>query len=104
MTNDPNRDPDPVKPHWVVDKRLNIANLLAFVGMAVAAVVAFNRLEGDVSLNRENIVDNQEAIIAVESRQNSALFQIERRQNDKFVEIKRFLTRIEDKLDRKADK
>lgn len=94
----------PAKPHWVVDKRLNIANLIAFVMMAVTAVIAFVELRGDVIRNRDNIDDNEAAIGNVENRASSALLSIERRQNGKFIEIKGFLTRIEDKLDRKADK
>lgn len=92
------------KPHWTVDRRINISNLVGVIVVLVGAVIWNIRMEGRVNQNAENIDDNAKEIVAVEDRQQAAILAVEFRQNNKFIEIKNLLQRIEDKLDRKADK
>lgn len=92
------------KPHWSVDKRINIGNLVASGVIIVTAVAWAVRQEAAIEKNAENIEDNAQEILASEERQKSSIRAVEYRQNSKFTEIKNLLQRIEDKLDRKADK
>jgi len=78
---------------WKFDRHINVGHIATTAIVAVSLVVAFVRLESKVELNADNIEDNSIAIIASE-----------RRQSEKFSEIKALLIRIEEKLDRKADK
>jgi len=92
------------KPHWTVDKRLNIGNLVTVIIVLIGAVIWLIRIEGRVNQNGDNIEDNKTEIERSETRQMRTIYGVESRQNSKFIEIKNLLQRIEDKLDRKVDK
>lgn len=92
------------KPHWTVDRRVNIGNLVTTFVFVITAVVWFVRLEGQVESNKDNISNNAREIERSEGRQMTTIYAVESRQNSKFSEIKTLLQRIDDKLDRKADK
>lgn len=78
---------------WKFDRHINVGHIITTAVVAATAIIAYVRLEGRVDLNADNISDNNRAIASSEQRQTQ-----------KFIEIKALLIRIEEKLDRKADK
>lgn len=78
---------------WHLERSVSVGHILTTVTLVVAALIYVLRVEGRVDLVERATHNNQERIARVEQRVNVDI-----------AEIKTLLRRIEDKLDRKADR
>lgn len=78
---------------WHLDRRVSVGHIVTTLMVAVGVVVWMQRLEASALLNAQAV-----------AQQAARIDRLEQRTERRFREIKELLVRIEQKLDRKADR
>ena len=78
---------------WHLDRRVSVGHIVTTLAVAVGVVLWMQRLEAGTMLNAQ-----------AAALQSVRIDRLEDRTESQFREIKESLARIEQKLDRKADK
>jgi len=78
---------------WHLDRRVSVGHIVTTLAVAVGVMVWMQRLEASVMLNAQAAALHSVRVVRLEAPTES-----------QFREIKEMLARIEQKIDRKADR